>query len=278
MKDEGGKRRHYRKLMSVIKPSGSGQCLRFKYCGTWHVWGVWCGVVWCDRARESFYGSGPIFLGRMETKDERSKRNRENTSCATLVFRTNWNRRLIDRLLETWTLTLISWPPSTVHSSLLLYLSSNPTRTDGNCGCACACLGMCGRVCAHSYAYIQKRHVNTNTNLHAPAHHPHKPHLLCCSHAHACPPVHAHTITLLVMPTLSAIRFSFVSVCGYESGMSWVGIGLDIPAGAHICAHMCTHMRERTCTRAFTPTQAHSKILKHTQARVSSFSEKMEHS
>ena len=112
------------------------------------------------------------------------------------------------------------------------------------------------------HTHIHRRHVNTNTNLHAPAHHHQQPHFLCCLHTHACPPVHMHTITLLVMPTLSAIRFSFVSVCGYGSGMSWVGIRWDIPAGANIYAHMCTHMRD---TRVHT----HPSTLRHTQAHPS---------
>ena len=47
MVNEGRRRerRHYWKLMFVIKPSGSGERLLQKYCATWHVWGVWCGVT-----------------------------------------------------------------------------------------------------------------------------------------------------------------------------------------------------------------------------------------
>ena len=137
----------------------------------------------------------------------------------------------------------------------------------------CACGYVWARMSTLIHTHIHRRHVNTNTNLHAPAHHHQQPHFVCCLHTHACPPVHMHTITLLVMPTLSAIRFSFVSVCGYGSGMSWVGIRWDIPAGANIYAHMCTHMRLNTCMgtrKAHTHTHAHARPRTHAATSVPS--------
>ena len=114
-------------------------------------------------------------------------------------------------LVETGTLTLISRPSSIVHSILLYDESSNPTRTDGSCRGKVECVW--GGV-----------------------------------HTHTCAPIHTHTITLFAMPTLSAILFSFVSVCGYGSGRNQVGNSgtLGRARMRYLRAHACTRMRGRT--------------------------------